>query len=763
MGKKEKRSKLFYRYLISYVLILLIPLIGLSVFVRGYLFQVLEEEIQKNSSNNLQNAKNIVETQLDHLTSTEQKMYLNKMLRGFSLQDDTLTAIDVKDQLKAYCLLTPFLVDAVYYQEEDDYMVAASSSCLKEDFWNTMYFFENWDYESFRNDLETNTGAFFIPAQRVYVKKISYQRIVTLVVPLDTAGKRCVMLLINEDFFTNILPRPNMKEEVSAILDENGQVQVCVGEGSLLDAVSAKISEADQSSGKNIHKSIDKDIKNTDQNVNQNAEIVTIGGKKYLRSCVYSPMYRWTYETLVLIDSIEKETVYVQLLMSIICFAIIAVGAVGITYFMKQNYNPLHSLEVASNEIMKNEQNGNEIDHVKTVLNYLNQQNQKMQAEELNRKETLKERFLLRWISGYYVDREQITEQAAKADITFCNKRYQVAVLFIGRGQPEKKQKCGEILLQDIPEGMNVFVSTQAEAEKIFLVVAYDEDGDETVQNYFSRCVNAVQKETGMNCCVAIGTSVGEIERLKNSYKEALKALQYRIILDDRKIIRYEEIKDWNGNDVLDIQPRRMENYVRNRDKEGLDNFMQTSLEEIKSRKMDIRQIHMLCNEFIYALESLIDHVNRDYFIEDPLYDNVTGILEYDTVRELMELLRLILCDIIDRLEEQRDRSIKEKMIAYVAQNCFSAEFSTAAMAEKFNMSLSNLSRYFKKYMGSTLMDYVTELKINKAMELLMYGDRRIKDVAEEVGYSNVNSFVRRFKQVTGCTPGEYTQRMGKK
>ncbi len=171
MGKKEKRSKLFYRYLISYVLILLIPLIGLSVFVRGYLFQVLEEEIQKNSSNNLQNAKNIVETQLDHLTSTEQEMYLNKMLRGFSLQDDTLTAIDVKDQLMAYCLLTPFLVDAVYYQEEDDYMVAASSSCLKKDFWNTMYFFENWDYESFRNGLETNTGAFFIPAQRVYVKK----------------------------------------------------------------------------------------------------------------------------------------------------------------------------------------------------------------------------------------------------------------------------------------------------------------------------------------------------------------------------------------------------------------------------------------------------------------------------------------------------------------------------------------------------------------------------------------------------------------
>ena len=246
MGKKEKRSKLFYRYLVSYVLILLIPLIGLSVFVRGYLFRVLEEEIRKNSSNNLQNAKNIMETQLEHLTSTEQKMYLNKMLRGFSLQDETLTAIATKDQLKAYCLLTPFLSDAVYYQEEDDYMVAASSSCLKEDFWNTMYSFENWDYESFRKDLETNTGAFFIPAQSVYVKKTSWQRIVTLVVPLDTAGKRCVMLLMNEDFFANILPRPNMQEEVSAILDENGQILVCVGAGSLLDAASGKMSQADQ-------------------------------------------------------------------------------------------------------------------------------------------------------------------------------------------------------------------------------------------------------------------------------------------------------------------------------------------------------------------------------------------------------------------------------------------------------------------------------------------------------------------------------------
>lgn len=71
-------------------------------------------------------------------------------------------------------------------------------------------------------------------------------------------------------------------------------------------------------------------------------------------------------------------------------------------------------------------------------------------------------------------------------------------------------------------------------------------------------------------------------------------------------------------------------------------------------------------------------------------------------------------------------------------------------------MSLPYLSQYFKSHSGKNLSDYVTELKLEKSKELLRETDEAIKDIAQQVGYYNVNSFNRRFKQMTGVSPGEY-------
>lgn len=738
MERKSNHSKLFYQYLLSYVLMLAIPLIILSVFMGGYVLDILKEEIRVNNMNTLQNAKNIVEAQLQHVTSTEHKVYLNNMLEGFLLEDETVTAINTKQKLEAYRQMNPFLVDIAYYQEDDDYIIAASSSCLKEKFWNTMYVYENWDYEGFLKDLDTNAELFFKESQQVYVKRINFKRIVTLVIPLEANGKRCVILLMDEDFFTNVMPQPDMQKEASAILDENGHVLISKGKGGLIGAENTKVLKT-----------------------NKNTDIVTIDGEQYLRSYVHSENYHWTYESLVLISSIEEKAVYVRLLMFFICFLTCVVGAIGIIYFMKQNYIPLQKLEITSNEILKNEENRNEIDHIKTVLDYLSRQNQRLEAEEESRKNTLKERFISRWMSGHYENSEQIREQAAKVGIELYREFYQVAVLHIYKGKSVEGQKIEEIILQAVPDCVDMFVRVQAEAKNIFFVAGYDGDGREAVEKYFLECVDLLQNEIKLKGWLALGNPFHDDVRLKDSYKEALKALEYSIILDDRKIIRYEEIGSWNGNVMLDIQPGWLENYVRNRDVEGLENFLNASLAEMKSKKTDIRQIRMLCNEFIYALQKTIADANRDYFIEGPLFDNITGILEYDTVCELMEIIRLIACDIIEHLEEQSVNTIKEKLLVYIAENCFSADFSTTAMAEEFQMSLSYLSRYFKKHIGKNLLDYVTELKIDRAKELLLYEDRPIKEVAEEVGYYSVNSFNRRFKQVSGYTPGEW--RMQKK
>jgi len=66
------------------------------------------------------------------------------------------------------------------------------------------------------------------------------------------------------------------------------------------------------------------------------------------------------------------------------------------------------------------------------------------------------------------------------------------------------------------------------------------------------------------------------------------------------------------------------------------------------------------------------------------------------------------------------------------------------------------LSKLFKQYVGINYTDYLTQIRIQKALELI--GERKYKmyEVGEMVGYSNSKYFYRVFKQVTGHTPKEY-------
>ena len=71
-------------------------------------------------------------------------------------------------------------------------------------------------------------------------------------------------------------------------------------------------------------------------------------------------------------------------------------------------------------------------------------------------------------------------------------------------------------------------------------------------------------------------------------------------------------------------------------------------------------------------------------------------------------------------------------------------------------MLLPNLSQFFKDKTGQNLLDYSTSLRMNRACKLLVETQLPLKELGYQVGYYNVSSFIRRFKQTQGVTPGDY-------
>lgn len=90
----------------------------------------------------------------------------------------------------------------------------------------------------------------------------------------------------------------------------------------------------------------------------------------------------------------------------------------------------------------------------------------------------------------------------------------------------------------------------------------------------------------------------------------------------------------------------------------------------------------------------------------------------------------------------------------YIDEN-YSKISSVTELAEKLSYSREYISRLFKKYFDTTVSDYIMKRRIAES-QLLLTKDYPIIDIAYQVGFGSLSSFIRSFRCVTNMTPSEY-------
>lgn len=96
------------------------------------------------------------------------------------------------------------------------------------------------------------------------------------------------------------------------------------------------------------------------------------------------------------------------------------------------------------------------------------------------------------------------------------------------------------------------------------------------------------------------------------------------------------------------------------------------------------------------------------------------------------------------------------QIVKFVEEHCFNADFSLAYLASHFHVGPVYMSTFFTKRMNTTLTDYVWELRLQRAKYLLESTEESIDKISVKIGYDIPSSFRRKFKQETGISPSEY-------
>lgn len=116
----------------------------------------------------------------------------------------------------------------------------------------------------------------------------------------------------------------------------------------------------------------------------------------------------------------------------------------------------------------------------------------------------------------------------------------------------------------------------------------------------------------------------------------------------------------------------------------------------------------------------------------------------------------------LKKRETEKNSGYKKRdimdVLNYIYENYLDDNFSVKSMASHFQTSVSNISHFFKKNMEVTISQYVEQIKLERAKEMLRTSDKKVSEIAEILRYANSTAFIEMFKKYEGVTPGAYRE-----
>ncbi|MCJ7840484.1 response regulator [Lederbergia sp. NSJ-179] len=252
---------------------------------------------------------------------------------------------------------------------------------------------------------------------------------------------------------------------------------------------------------------------------------------------------------------------------------------------------------------------------------------------------------------------------------------------------------------------------------------------------------------------MGIGTVYEELDLFANSYQEALFALQAysptgKDISFYRQLIYHQAPA---SSYSYELESRLVEIIVSGLKDEFDDYFKRYFFMLSHHGHQRLKEVEKKLHEFLIVL-------NRELQRSIPALKFPAVQLKASTLTELQRMVKQALLRLTNRIfhlhfSSQQDRIDVAKK--YIDLH-YKEQLTLEDVSEFVQLSPPYFSKLFKTRTNRSFIEYVTEVRVNKAKELLVNPDVNVKEICFDVGYKDPNYFSRVFKKVTGLSPSEY-------
>ena len=308
----------------------------------------------------------------------------------------------------------------------------------------------------------------------------------------------------------------------------------------------------------------------------------------------------------------------------------------------------------------------------------------------------------------------------------------------------------------------SVFCTAFTDGDILVIHASFDSFSRTLISEEAKKIIETANRVTQSNSSAAIG--IGKpVDRpgiLRDSYERAVAALERYFFKGYGSISFHDDA----GNENTAIWYPAIENFIEfleaNKKADAISYLKSLADNAANYSSSYISQIKDI---FFKLTLALVNTASKRNF---QLFENANGegylwkkMAEFETIFEIQDYLLELLEVFFYVLERKNEfgRSVYE-IIKYMETNYSDNGMSVKKIAEFAHFSHFYLCSYFKINTGKTINGYITDLRIEKAKELLKDNRLKIYEVSSRIGYNNTNYFIRIFKKYVGLTPAEYKE-----
>lgn len=294
----------------------------------------------------------------------------------------------------------------------------------------------------------------------------------------------------------------------------------------------------------------------------------------------------------------------------------------------------------------------------------------------------------------------------------------------------------------------------------------------ERVENWVQLILEALQKKLNISLFMAAGDVTDDFSGIHRSYEMAQKKIKEKRAEEKRILaLRNQETEQELNTRFDDVYGeydfKLLIKEIRNGDSEKAQTELQAILQSSSRclQSADMMKLQLFYMNFINRIagaclpecEAYADELAMQCMT---VMREVIYIGSDTIVTEMWDCLRKFVEKLVEVYQEnngKRKHWMIDQVLQYVEEN-YNTALSTRDIAGRFFMNTSYFSKLFHEQMGCTFSNYLINVRVEKAKMMLTQTNMKLYDIAEAVGYTNVQYFSTIFKEKEGLTPSAFRQ-----